>query len=67
MKETITAEMFAKVCAERDAFRDLCGRMAISMAVQRFGTIGHGKNIVIGDYVFHVSICNGEAKAEVRS
>lgn len=63
--ETVSLELYKKACAERDAFRDLCARMAVSFAVQRYGVIGTGKNVVVGDYVFRVFIADGEPRAEV--
>jgi hypothetical protein len=54
IREVVSEELYRKALAERDAYHDLVCRVAIARAYERFGTIGHGKSIVLGDYVFRV-------------
>ncbi len=67
VKEVISDEVYRKVCAERDAYKDLVEHCAIGIAVMRFGSIGAGRQVSMGEYVFRVWSDSNGAHAEVVS
>jgi hypothetical protein len=64
---TVTEAMFAKVVAERDAFRDLAESAIIAAAVVKYGPLCSGKVVNIRGYYYRIILNNGALTANLIS